>query len=166
MVHYRLIAGLTAAAALSGSLAQAQLATSGDINFDGRVGVTCSFSGEQDGALGVATNNLSLDSTLTDGSSGGVTVTANDAVQVTFSKPTFTANAGSVAGAATLVSVEGGAFQDSAKTIGVNAGTTNLTVDVKADKPTVFAAGDYTLTTIATCAAPQISETAERDDDA
>lgn len=157
MKHSCLFAGLAAATALSVSDAHALLATSQGIDFDGSVATSCSFSGEQDGKLGVATNNLSLDSTLTEGSSGGVTVIANDAVEVTFSQPTFTANSGSVAGATTQVSVQGGAFETGAKTIDVTPGSTALSVDVRAEKSTAFTAGSYTLTTIATCAAAQIA---------
>lgn len=160
-------AAAAAAFVLGAGAAQANLATSGNINFDGQVSASCSFSSETDGALGVSTNNLSLDSTLTGGAPGSVAVTSNDSVEVTFSQPSFTANDGSITGATTSVKVGSGAFVAGSNTVDVSAGTTTLAVNVKADKSTVFAAGNYTLTTVATCAAPQIAGggVGEEDDD-
>ncbi|MEL6316274.1 MAG: hypothetical protein AAFR16_01410 [Pseudomonadota bacterium] len=137
----------------------APLATSGDIDFNGAIGLACSFSSETDGALGASANNTVLSSKETGGASGAVTVTANGDVEVTFTAASFTNSpSGFSAGAATTKLDVGAGFLTGDQTVAVNAGSKTIDVDALAESSAIFPAGDYTLTTVATCAAPQIAQ--------
>lgn len=160
---------LALAFALNGATVQAApLATSDSIDFDGDVALSCSFSAETDGSLTASTDNLTLSSSLSGGSTGAVTVLSNGPVDVTFEEANFTNSPAAYAGGAATELNVGSGFAVGDQTVNLGAGSTTIDIDARATSNTIFPNGAYTLSTTATCAALQIiasNQRVEDDDD-
>jgi len=150
------------AVALHGASAQAiPLATSDAINFDGDIALSCSFSAESDGSLAASIDNLTLSSALSGGTSGAVSVLSNGAVDVTFAAASFSNSPAAYTGGAETQLNVGSGFATGNQVLNLGAGTTTIDLDARATSSTIFPEGSYTLTTTATCAAPQITASSE-----